>query len=282
MGILQMSLMTLYSELENIFRQQVLDSYPSDWSEDYITRKIFFEYRKLFRDIQINGLSSLAIKINSAAYKLTGKSETKFGDIGFLVRITHPDIPDFEGVTSLEAKIIHKTKRKFQEIKGRQLNTISSNVKYPMLLLYDNQSIEKFHDYSFFPSTTKQNHAVVVPIDIVESIIRDKDPDYLDQDKDQKKFPIDANSIYKFSVPLAYQILFRYFRGLDLDFNQNLIEHIKGYESEYLFNLQERSLPQYLLLISVSYGDYDTNIEFDINRNIFSEITSSEPDELQF
>src|SRR5436189_159680 len=129
MAILKMSLMTLYSEIENICRQQILDSYPSDWSEDYITRKILFEYRKL----------------------------------------------------------------------------------------YDNQSIQKFHDYSFFPSTTKQNHAVVVPIDIVESIIRDKDPDYLAQDKDRKKFPIDANSIYKFSVPLAYQILFRYFRGLDLD-----------------------------------------------------------------
>ncbi len=40
MGILQMSLLTLYSELENICRQQILDSYPSDWSEDYITRKI--------------------------------------------------------------------------------------------------------------------------------------------------------------------------------------------------------------------------------------------------
>jgi hypothetical protein len=274
--------MTLYCELENIFRQQILDSYPSDWSEDYITRKIFFEYRKLFRDIQINGLSSLPIKINSVAYKFTGEPETKFGDIGFLIRITHPGSPCFQGVTSLEAKKIHKNKRKFEEIKGRQLNTISSNVKYPMLLLYDNQSIQKFHDYSFFPSTTKQNHAVVVPIDIIESIIRDKDPDYLGQDKAVKKLPIDANSIYKFSIPFAYQILFRYFRGLDLDFNQDLIQHIKGYQSEDLPNIQERSLPQYLLVLSVSYGDSDSSIEFDINRNIFSEITSSEPDEFSF
>ncbi|MFN6465483.1 MAG: hypothetical protein RMZ41_027185 [Nostoc sp. DedVER02] len=162
MGILQMSLMTLYSELENILRQQILDSYPFDWSEDYITRKIAFEYRKLFRDIQINGLTPLPIKINSAAYKFTGKSETKFGDIGLIVRITHPGSHYFEGVTSLEAKIRHKNKRKFQEIKGKQLNIISNNVQYPMLLLYDNQYIEKFHDYSFFPSTAKQNHAVVV------------------------------------------------------------------------------------------------------------------------
>ncbi|MHC5741182.1 MAG: hypothetical protein ACYTXT_04600 [Nostoc sp.] len=282
MGILKMSIMTLYSEIENICRQQILDSYPSDWSEDYITRKILFEYRKLFRDIEINGLSSLSIKINSAAYKFTGKSETQFGDIGFLIRIVYPGVLDFEGVTSLEAKKIHKNKRKFQEIKGKQLNIISSNIKYPMLLLYDNQSIQKFHDYSFFPSTTKQNHAVVVPIHIAESIIRGKDPDYLGQDKDQNKLPIDANSIYKFSVPLAYQILFRYFRGLDLDFSRNLIELIKGYESEDLFNLQERNLPQYLLQVSVSYGDSDSSIEFDVNRNIYSEIISSEPDELQF
>ncbi|NEU83263.1 hypothetical protein [Nostoc sp. UIC 10630] len=280
MGILQMSLMTLYSELENICRQQILDSYPSDWSEDYITRKIVFEYRKLFRDIQINGLSSLTIKINSAAYKFTGKSETKFGDIGLIVRITHPGNRYFEGVTSLEAKIIHKNKRKFQEIKARQLNIISSNVQYPMLLLYDNKSIEKFHDYSFFPSTAKQNHAVVVPIHIVESIIRDKVPDYFSQNKAQNKLPIEANSsIYQFSIPLAYQILFRYFRGLDLDFNQHLIQRIKGYEFEDLLDIQNRTLPQYLLLVSVSYGDFDSNIEFDINREIFREITSSEPEE---
>lgn len=62
MKILNMSIMNLYSELENIFRQQILDSYPSDWHEDYITRKICFEYRKLFRNLQINGLSSLPIR----------------------------------------------------------------------------------------------------------------------------------------------------------------------------------------------------------------------------
>jgi hypothetical protein len=282
MNILQMSLMTLYTELENIFRQQILDSYPSDWDEDYITRKIFFEYRKLFRNIQINGLSSLPISINSAAYKFTGNPETQFGDIGFIVKITYPGSPPFEGVTSLEAKKIHKTKRRFEEIKGKQLNKISSAVQYPMLLMYDNQPIEKIHDYSFFPSTRKANHAVVVPIDIVESIINDKDPYYFDEYKKSKKMSIDGKSIYNFSVPLAYQILFRYFRGLDLDFNKDLTRYIKGYQDEDLSNQLERSLPQYLLLISVSYGDAEITMDFDINTGVFREITSSELDEVEF
>ncbi|MGM3307631.1 hypothetical protein ACSQ6I_16960 [Anabaena sp. WFMT] len=279
-----MSLMTLYSELENIFRQQILDSYPSDWNEDFITRKIFFEYRKLFRNIQIDGLSSLPIKINSAAYKFTGNPERQFGDIGFIVKIIYPGSHPFEGVTSLEAKIRHKTTRKFAEIKGKQLNIISSNVKYPMLLMYDYQPIEKFHDYSFFPSTTKRNHAVVVPVDIVESIIREIDPYYPEKDKNHK-ISIDGKSIYKFTVPLAYQILFRYFRGLDLDFNQNLIRSMKGYENEEFplsYNLREAPLPQYLLLVNVNYGDSETNMEFDINTGIFREITSSEEQEFDF
>lgn len=282
MNILQMSLMTLYTELENIFRQQILDSYPSDWEEDYITRKIFFEYRKLFRNIQINGLSSLTISINSAAYKFTGNPETRFGDIGFIVRITYPGSAPFEGFTSLEAKKIHKTTRRFEEIKGKQLNKISREVQYPMLLMYDNKPIEKIHDYSFFPSTRKANHAVVVPIDIVKLIINEKYPSYLDEDKNHKKISIDGKNIYNFSVPLAYQILFRYFRGLDLDFNQDLIRYMKGYQNEDLYNQLERSLPQYLLLVSVSYGDAEITMDFDIDRRVFQEITSSELDEDEF
>ncbi|WP_143844972.1 hypothetical protein [Nostoc sp. T09] len=281
MNILQMSLMTLYSELEKIFRQQILDSYPSDWDEDYITRKILFEYRKLFRNIQINGFSSLPVTINSAAYKLIGNTETQFGDIGFIVKLTYSGSHSFEGATSLEAKKIHKNKRSFEEIKGKQLNKISSKIQYPMLLMYDNKPIKKFHDYSFFPTTTKHNHAVVVPINIVESIIREINPYYIDKDKNYK-IPIDGNSIYKFSVPLAYQILFRYFRGLDLDFNQELIRNLKGYQNQDLSYLQESNLPQYLLVVSVSYGEAETMIDFDINTEIFTEITSSELDEVEF
>ncbi len=272
-----MSLMTVYSHLENIFRQQILDSYPVDWKEDYITREILFEYRKLFRNIEINGLSSLPIKVNSIAYKLDGKSETEFGDIGFLIRITPRNGSCFEGVTSLEAKKIHKATRKFQEIKGKQLNRISSNLTYPMLLMYDFHPIKKFHDYSFFPSISKANHAAVVPIDIVELFVKDKDPEYSNKDPHHQT-PLDGESIYQFSVPLAYQILFRYFRGLDLDFNPKLIRSIKGWEFEDLSNEQEISLPQYLLVISVSYGDSDLSMDFDINISMFSEIMSSEPE----
>lgn len=273
-----MSLRTVYSHLENIFRQQIIDSYPVDWKEDYITMKILFEYRKLFRNIEINGLSSLPIKVNSIAYKLDGKPETEFGDIGFLIRITHRNGYFFEGVTSLEAKVIHKATRKFQEIKGKQLNRISSNIKYPMLLMYDFRPIKKFHDYSFFPSISKSNHVAVVPIDIVELFVKDKDPEYSKKDT-RHKTPLDGESIYQFSVPLAYQILFRYFRGLDLDFNPKLIRSIKGLEFEDLSNVQEISLPQYLLVISVSYGDSELSMDFDINTSIFSEIMSSEPED---
>ncbi|HLO86775.1 MAG TPA: hypothetical protein VK203_17480 [Nostocaceae cyanobacterium] len=283
MNIIKMSLMTLYAELEKIIRQQIWDSYPSDWREDYITRKILFEYRKLFRNIQIQGLSSLDFTINSVAYKFTGNLETQFGDIGFLVRIKYPDNSIIEGVTSLEAKIKHKKTRRFQEIKGRQLQTISANIKYPMLLMYDYQPIEKVHDYSFFPSTTKQNYAAVVPINVVYSIIRDVKPDFHNQDKNNKT-PVDAKTIYKFSVPLAYQIIFRYFRGLDLDFDHDLVKYIKGYEFEegnYRRVIEERSLPQYLLCISVDYGELESYIDMDfgVNINFFSEITSSEPED---
>jgi hypothetical protein len=168
-----MSVMSLYSELENIFRKQILDSYPLDWEENHITRSLLFEYRKLFRNIEINGLSPLPIRIESTGYKLTGQTESNFGDIAIIIRIAHPGVSTFEGVALLEAKKIHKKTRKFEEIKGKQLNRISSRSKYPMLLMYDFKPIEKYHDYSFFPST-KPTHIAVVPIDIVESIVKEK------------------------------------------------------------------------------------------------------------
>ncbi|WP_353932723.1 hypothetical protein WJM97_09105 [Okeanomitos corallinicola TIOX110] len=282
MKTLNMSIMNLYSELENIFRQQILDSYPIDWKEDYITHKIFFEYRKLFRNLQINGLSSSTISINSAAYKFSGNPERLFGDIGFIVKITDADRNHFEGVTSLEAKIRHKKTGKFEEIKVNQLNRISKNLQYPMLLMYDYNPIDKFHDYSFFPSTARRNHTAVVPINIVKSIIPTV-PDYLKKDKNSKT-SIDTKGIYKFSVPLAYQIIFRYFRGLDLDFDQDLIRIMKGYENEELdaYDLREILLPKYLLLVHVNYGNSETNIDFDVNTGLFQEITSSEEQEFDF
>jgi hypothetical protein len=38
-----MSVMNLYSELENIFRKQILDSYPLDWEENYVNKNVFTE-----------------------------------------------------------------------------------------------------------------------------------------------------------------------------------------------------------------------------------------------
>ena len=264
--------MNFYSELENIFRKQILDSYPLDWEENYITRTLLFEYRKLFRNIEINGLSPLPIRIESTGYKLTGKPESNFWDIAIIVRITHPEIPTFEGVASLEAKKIHKKSRKFEEIKGKQLDIISSQSKYSMLLMYDFEPIQKHHDYSFFSSTTKPTHVAVVPIDIVESIVKEKTSSL----SSPKKISLDSNSLYKFSVPLAYQIVFRYFRGLDLEFNESLLKLVKGYETESRLVARERNLPQYILQVSVSYGDSYIDTEFDVNRGVFTEITSSE------
>jgi hypothetical protein len=66
---------------------------------------------------------------------------------------------------------------------------------------------------------------------------------------------------------------------LDLEFDKDLLKSVKGYETEFREFERERNLPQYILQVSVSYGNSDVNAEFDVNRDFFTEITSSELEE---
>ena len=79
-------------------------------------------------------------------------------------------------------------------------------------------------------------HAVTLPINIAISV------------------NLKNTKLYRFSYPLSHQILTRYFRGLDLDFQQEALDIAKGYDREI-------GPPQFLLVVSVV-----PDLQSDINR----------------
>jgi hypothetical protein len=202
-----------------------------NWDEDYITQDLLLEYRRRFKNIELK-IAKKTIQVKSNAYKLRKKlsAEERFGDIALIVKIQYSDHA-VEGVAFLEAKKRTENSRSFSAIKDEQLTRIYSKAPHAHLLLYDYESIHSDDEYKLQKlrgiKSSGSLHAVTLPMNIaISSGLKDK-------------------KLYKFSHPLSHQILTRYFRGLDLDFQQEALDIAKGYSREI-------GTPQFLLIVSVT------------------------------
>lgn len=247
-----MHIIEFCSEVEKIIANQVKGNYPVDWDEDFITRSILREFRNSFSYVEVDGLKN-TITMAWSAYKLPRPPETKFGDVAILINIRYQDGDDIEGVGFLEAKKRDKDKITFSALKIPQLKRINKNAPHSMLLLYDYEDITKFANeiipnkdfYWFYYAWTPYTYSVVVPSDIF----------LLTKQKN--------TTLYKYSLPFSYQLCFRYFSGLDLEFQEKAIEIAKGYN--------EKMGANYLLVISIAHGRMESPI-VEFNRNRFTEL----------
>lgn len=240
----------LLLELENILQEHVKNNYPIDWDEDFITRSILKEIRNRLGSVKIRDFKE-RMMIKWLPYKLRGRPENKFGDIAILVNIQYQDGDGIEGVAFLEAKKRDINRTRFSAIKIGQLKRIHKNAPSSMVLLYDYNDITQFANFK--PRSSMREWygwlalkpctcSVVVPTSIV-SYNKKKD-----------------TTLYKFSLPFSYQLIFRYFQGFDLEFQKTLIKIAKGYASE-------KGLPTYLVVVSIAYGRAEPQIvDFDTDR----------------
>ena len=237
--------------------QRIVGDDLYNWDEDYITQDLLVEYRRRFRNIEIK-IAKKTIHLDSNAYKLTNKlsAEEKFGDVALIVKIQYSDRA-VEGVAFLEAKKRTEKTRRFDAIKDKQLERIYKNAPHANLLLYDYESIHNDDDYKLQQLRgIKQHgslHAVTLPMNIAISS------------------GLKNTKLYRFAHPLSHQILTRYFRGLDLDFQQETLDIARGYN-------REAGSPQFLLVVSVtpSHGSQG-NVERQLdqrspNDNLFEEL----------
>lgn len=224
-------------KIEQIASDTVADCHPVDWDEDFITRTLLNNFRQDLRSTTVHHGRHKKSNIKWRAFKLTGKPERKFGDIAIIVRIRHRDGRELEGVGFLEAKKRDNDSFQFRSIKKKQFQMISRHAPHAFVLLYDYTEITGLNrcDLPFASSRYWNRYwedipftqAVVVPMGLaLESALKDI-------------------RIYRYCMPLSYQLPFRYFQGYDLEFDKKALSIAKGYE------LQKFGGPSYLLMVSI-------------------------------
>lgn len=248
-----MHIIEFCNEIENIINEQILNNYHYNWDEDFITRSILQEFRNKFKRIKIEGFRD-PIHIKCSLYKFTGTPEKVFGDIALIIKLQYMDGDIIEGVAFLEAKKRYKNTKNFKALKFHQLNKILKRAPHSMVLLYDYKRIINFvtnnifNIISFPPgflySHRSNIHSVIVPTNIVTNIAKRN------------------TSLYKFSLPLSWQLCFRYLNGFDLEFQVEAIKIAKGY-------IKKIGAPKYLLAISVAPIKIEHLEEPNFNREVY-------------
>jgi len=123
-----------------------------------------------------------------------------------------------------------------------------------MTLLYDYEDITRFANIESSLSMEKWfawkpcTHSVVVPLRLVLATGK----------RD--------TSVYKYSLPFSYQLFYRYFNGLDLDFTESALSTAKGFA-------EKENIPRYVIVASVAFGEAETK-EIGVNRDTFEPFNS--------
>lgn len=264
--------------IEELINDLVEANFILDWDEDTLTRKFLSQLRQRLNGSLITDHDNRVIFLTP--YKLSKTVEKKYGDIGIIVNIEYGDGDKVEGMALLEAKRRYKDSRRYDALDWSQLDRIYKNAPHSQLLLYD------FRDISEFASTglvSKKNATVNNPmtqLPVTKFVVLPLN----------KAIQIKKNNerLYKLSLPISYQIGYRYLNGFDLDFLTDKLQEVKldfakNYES---LNLE---VPNYLIHINIIPEKKIEEQRFtqekkrmaympstEINNNLYLEIKHSE------
>jgi hypothetical protein len=179
--------------------------------------------------------------------------EHNFGDIGVVINIHFNDRDSLEGVGFIEAKIRNKAKGNYASFEAPQVDRIHSNAPHSFLLLYDFAPAQiecRNIDVPFrsfckvcYSDLYEGTHAIVVPMNIV--LTKEK----LNQ------------QIYRFALPLSYQLCFRYILGFDLNFARHPLKSAM----EFAMSRPTR----YIMVITVIHGDRQIERTLFPNDNLY-------------
>jgi len=248
---------SLVSEFEELLFRSVKNSYPDNWSGDQVTESILTGMCSLFSDKTIHVPGSI-ITTKVQAFRLVEEPENRFGDVSVLVVNSYHDGQVNEGVSFLSVKAKDPDKNTFSEIRKDHLKKINSNSPHSQLLLYDYDNISGMafptlpeavignypHNWNrWLPST----NAAVVPVNLALEL------------------GLKNTALYKVAVPFSYQFCYRYFFGLDLDYQKVAVETAKSYRSD-------RGNAKYLLILSAAHGGMKPHTNMDFNRERYERL----------
>jgi hypothetical protein len=202
------------SRIDKTIEDSITSCYPRSWDEDHISYSWLKAMLGLGHSISVPQTLGLSIKWD--AYKQNGTLEENNGDIAFLVNLIFPNGNELTGVGFLEAKRAYES-GKYEALKWEQLRRMNTNSTSHQLLLYDfePQTPSFFYaggccwDGSCRLCCDRKSSALVTPT--VHALAYEK--------KDR--------SLAAIGYRLSEQIFFRYFRGLDLNFDNELVQNVK-------------------------------------------------------
>lgn len=250
--------------MEERIQEEIQDAYPTDWDEDYITRRILVAIKSLnYTQVEyLTTFNNIFIK----AFKQKGSIETNYGDIAFILDITYKDGDSIRGVAFLEAKRRYEGTNEYSALKRTQLERIYSNAPSARLLLYNYNYMSNLAPTGM-DSRSSSGSGILPKIPSTNtSVLPINTAIHLNSKTD---------SLEKFSIPFSYQFTFRYLFGMDLEFGDDLVQRVLG------FNIKNRAdLPRYIVPITIKpgkKGEKETELSFEpnVNREIFAEITDT-------
>src|SRR5688500_14390552 len=92
----KMTLLRFSQTLEERIQEEIEDAYPTNWDEDYVTRRILVAIKSLQLS-QVEVLSTIN-NIFITAFKLKGNLENCFGDIALIIEMDYKDGDKLKGV----------------------------------------------------------------------------------------------------------------------------------------------------------------------------------------
>jgi len=223
-----MHIVEFEERLEIHLRDVVLRHFPLDWKEDAITHALLILIRKEFGHISLWGLR-WKLAIEWEIYKLHGRRESTYGDVGVLIRYAMPGGGIVEGAGFMEAKIRGRETNRFLHVRPEQVVRILARSPLTRLLLYDynpvsvlDPSNDDDSSWHFYPSRFRRtppdraavSHGPVLPLQLAAAVSQYDD------------------TLYRFAHAFSYQFVHRYFQLHDLDFSESAVSAVKGFSTE--------------------------------------------------
>lgn len=222
----------IINEIEKKISNICVQEYRGNrWDENNISFRLVEALQTIFDGKQIN-YAHFKKKITFKAYKQSGKNETNYGDIAFLVNIQFSSGEILQGVAFLEAKRLFNSGY-FESMDLNQLERLKLNAPYSQLLQYypkEKNFILKFPEPSDYSSCMW-----VSPINTSHEIIKQL----------QLK---DNHNIIRTSFPLSQFFIGRILWGKDLDYRKDLYDEVVN-------GIVSRVNPKYLCVLDTYYPD---------------------------
>ncbi len=255
----KLSYWRLIGEVERIVKARVPGSHPADWTEGTVTAGLLKSLASELDDTEVSGFRQ-GYTIRLSAHRQRGKRETTNADVSLLVRIAHRDGTVLDGAAFVETKLKQDRKRTFDGFRLPELKKLFRSSPFSQVLFLDYEDITSYStnrsvqfpplEYSPWRGgipMTPCTYAAVIPTNIVIAQ------------------HLNDTSIYGYSVPLSYQIVYRYFHGFDLDLSEQAILAARGQPTK-------KGLSEFLLAFSVFEEGVESQEEADINGKVWGPI----------